>query len=248
MHFILLKDKRYLIGWNPKCGCTQILKFIFEDLYGFNISTKNVHDMWRYINPKFKESSKFSYKDRLSWIDSNGATEHYLLSIQNSCKVVAIIRDPMERFISGLYNRVILNERNFNKVKDHTINELINLMIDTKFKIINDLHHFDLQFKKEYTVFNYKYDKLFSIQKLDNFFREFGVEKISSSGKHHNNYNFENNNYIGDNKVSYFRSNNVLTNDINCLATKDTISKITDFYKNDYVIIEYYRQNGKLIE
>lgn len=89
MRFIIIDDKKLIIFWSPKCGCST-LKTILAIYY--DIDNKN---KYKSIHKNKELSAKINKKDKNK------------IDIYKNYDIVMLIRNPYERLISGFLNKYV---------------------------------------------------------------------------------------------------------------------------------------------
>jgi hypothetical protein len=126
MQFIIIEEKKLIIFWSPKCGCST-LKTIIAEYYNINDKAKykNIH-----INEEMKR--KINYKK-------------HCINKYKDYNIVMLIRNPYERLISGFLNKYVFNN-NFEKPTNcNCFFDFCNILQKNPNKI--NKHHFEKQTK-----------------------------------------------------------------------------------------------------
>jgi hypothetical protein len=123
MQFIILHEKKLIIFWSPKCGCTSLKTIISVYL--------NIYD-----SNKYKHIHKNEELKKL--ID----VKKYKSEIYKDYDIVMLIRNPYTRLVSGFINKYISGKYkkpdNFDSFLD-----FCNILSKYPYKI--DKHHFEKQ-------------------------------------------------------------------------------------------------------
>jgi len=124
MQFIILHEKKLIIFWSPKCGCTTLKTIIsiYLNIYDSNKYEK-IHknkELREFINVKKFESE--IYKDY---------------------DIVMLVRNPYTRLVSGFINKYIDFEKYKNPDNCDSFLDFCNIL--SKYPNEIDKHHFEKQ-------------------------------------------------------------------------------------------------------
>ncbi len=234
MHFLILKDDKVSVGWNPKCGCTGILYNIFVNKYGYTQFKNDIHSTWKYRD---------IWNDKLEWWDKRSCIESKFLKNINilDYKFYGVYRDPIERFISTFYD-VIIRRKKYSD-ENEIIDDYINKLIDDSFDI--DKHHFCFQFNRQLGIFNFLFDEIYELKDMELFLSKIGIENDRSAEAnniigHLNNYSNDDE-FIGNKTIKYLIDSKKFVKDIKNLIKKDTIERLYNYYKYDFEVISFYK-------
>ena len=227
MYFLVMKNLKLIVGYNPKVACTTIKILILRKL-GHEIDVeKDVHKSelirsLKNLNPK------------LNNVDLNSYTK------------ICIVRNPYERLISGIRQRSgCLCD--FNKGGDFSDNTITMFLQNLK-KYNYIEHHFIPQTEN---INDFKFDHIIDVKDMSKLYSILGFEyKIEKLGGHATTYNNDSNDSNDSNDNNYHnltikdisnRSKNEWSNNIYYWFTKNDIKLINELYKKDFIFL---KENG----
>jgi len=184
----------------PKTGGTDLMKNI----------------VFFYIEAKIKMYCKNNHSIDSLWYSNN-----------NNMKCFAIIREPIERFISGY--KFIMNKsyENINKYND------INLFIKNNENILENII-----FKPQTNWLNGDANNTYLIQfnKMNNNINLMHFFKIEFNLDATNNYDF----------ISYEKKNLSSSDGLNCILTDESMEILKNIYINDFIFYEKFINLNKI--
>lgn len=129
MKYIIINEKKLIIFWSPKCGCTT-LKTIISIYFNINNDEKYKHI---HLNEELKKKINVRNKN---------------IDIYKDYSIVMLIRNPYERLVSGFINKYVQKKdgktSHFkNPTNCNNFYDFCNILLKNPKKI--DKHHFEKQ-------------------------------------------------------------------------------------------------------
>lgn len=219
MLFLVDNNRKVIIGWSAKCGCSHI-KTIFW--YLVNNDT----------NPKIHTEKDKSKLPR---------------DIHNYITII-ISRNPYKRIVSGFLDKYKPRGefRNLWKHKKITFSMFVDELVKNDWRMI-EKHHFTNQTSENFhiKILKSKTIKFYDIENIDYSYIESLYDKeIPSSilskkqGHERGNYNINIEKHIYNDDMTEYLNSNVETR---FFYNKDLKDKVYEFYKNDFI---FFNDNG----
>lgn len=236
MIFLVDQNKKLILGWSAKCGCTHI-KYLFR--YLTNRNPTELHD-------------KIHSRDIWSCLPKN----------YKEYKIIIYVRNPYERLISGFLDKYSPRSKEFerynNMWKTHTDKEItfknfVDELISGNFNSIC-VHHFDIQFSNEWRDCILQHDDVsfYDINSIDHaIFENIYNIKIPKhvkdfKGQHVNKKKrkyFKNEEKIYEKLLDYYID---YRPDTICFFNDDIKQKVDNFYKKDFITLKKVGLNYEL--
>lgn len=123
MHFIILDDKKLIVFWSLKCGCSTLKTILAIYLKLQNSKYRHIH-----LNKELRE--KINKRDQNK------------ISIYKNYNIVMLIRNPYKRLVSGFLNKYVNNHYE-NPSNCNCFYDFCRILLKNPEKI--NKHHFDKQ-------------------------------------------------------------------------------------------------------
>ena len=225
MHFLIIKNLKLIVGWNPKVACTTVKTLILRKL-GHEIKGNVHNDMLTPANLHCGKYDILLYNPKLNNEDLNSYTK------------ICIVRNPYERLISGIRQRSqwLCDYKKHGDLSDNTITMFLQNL--KKYNYIEN--HFIPQTDN---INDFKFDHIIDIKDMSKLYSilefEYKIEKI---GGHATKYNNDcNDNYHNLTIKDISRKNNEWSGNIYSWFTKNDIKLINELYKKDFIFL---KENG----
>ena len=124
MRFIIIDDKKLIIFWSPKCGCTTLKTILAIYFKVKNTKYKHIH-----LNEEL--SVKFNKRDKNK------------IDIYKNYNIVMLIRNPYERLVSGFLNKYVKRQHYKNPSNCNCFYDFCHILQKNPEKI--DVGHFKKQ-------------------------------------------------------------------------------------------------------
>ncbi|MEQ8662956.1 MAG: sulfotransferase family 2 domain-containing protein [Gammaproteobacteria bacterium] len=132
MFYLVDNEKKFLIGWSAKSGCTAIKRW-YVNARGLGVSNKEVHKVIGYGDTEYTSIDRRPY------------------SLYDEYTKICIIRDPFKRLISGYVNKYVVEEAY--KQTWGTFEEFVDVLMKDRWYRRVDRHHFSPQTAEAFKKF-----------------------------------------------------------------------------------------------
>ena len=164
MHYYIIPKLNLIVGWNPKVACTTIVYLLLTKLNHEikDLSTGNIHNIM--LCDENLQSGKYDiyylHDPKFKNIDLDSYTK------------ICVVRNPYERLISGLRQRVdyLLSDHCKNTRmdgKDLSKNTITDFLQNLKTHNYVE-HHF---FPQTNNINNFKFDQVISIEQISKLYK-----------------------------------------------------------------------------
>lgn len=246
MFFLVDNNKKLIIGWSAKCGCTHV-----KILWQFLINNVTDISLFNHESPYLKEIHENSYESEINKIPKEKL---------ESYKVLLIIRNPYERLISGFIDKYCKDKMFLNNftADNLTFKIFVDELYNYGLKNI-DNHHFTKQLSEQWYYFYNAaapFEKCKDVTFMDMKNIDYSIlEKIYEKkipddfkffkGSHANN---KTKNTSLD-KVYNIPSKNLINNKplSQCFYNDDIYNKVTEIYKDDLDLFKIHGFNYNII-